>query len=219
MRTSRALFVVAGLVISTMAFAQKPVAPALRGQASTAVAVPAANSSTLLQVRRVFVAPFTGDAGAAQIRELVISALQGSGLFVLTDNAERADAVLKGAASDAAFSEYYQSTRSTRATDSVSVRNGGYTSNSRSLGYGGSNGEDKATRATERKHEAYAAVHLCNSEGDVIWSTTKQSPGSRVRFARVDVADLIAKQLTADLTRMRQSMYDASLAPELRRRP
>jgi len=48
----------------------------------------------LLGVRRIFVDRLTGGETAAQMRDLLVSSLEGAKLFVLTDNQERADAFL-----------------------------------------------------------------------------------------------------------------------------
>src|SRR5689334_12483943 len=77
------VFVLAGL-----AFGQEPAtAPVAR---------------TLPEVRRVYVAELVGTQ-AETLRELIISSLDSTKLFILTDNPDRADAILKGAADDHAF--------------------------------------------------------------------------------------------------------------------
>ena len=59
--------------------------------------------STLLTVKRVYVDRFGGGETASQIRDMVIASLQTSGLFVLTENQERADVTLKGSGEDLVF--------------------------------------------------------------------------------------------------------------------
>src|ERR1051325_1382540 len=63
----------------------------------------------LLSVRRVYVDRLTGGDTAAQMREILISALEGAKLFVLTESQERADATLRGAAEDLVFTESHSS--------------------------------------------------------------------------------------------------------------
>src|SRR4051812_22409692 len=61
------------------------------------MAAPAvAQEQELLAVRRVFVEQLNGGDAAYQIRDLIISALQNSKLFVITENKDRADAVIRG---------------------------------------------------------------------------------------------------------------------------
>jgi len=50
----------------------------------------------LLTIRRVYVDRLTGGETAAQMRDILISSLSGSRLFILTENQDRADAFLRG---------------------------------------------------------------------------------------------------------------------------
>ena len=61
----------------------------------------------LLQIRRVYVDHLTGGDTAAQMRDILLSSLESSNLFVLTENPERADVTLKGAAEDLVFTEVH----------------------------------------------------------------------------------------------------------------
>jgi hypothetical protein len=71
------------------------------------------------------------------------------------------------------------------------------------VGNGGS--LDDSHHIKERKHEAYAAVRLCNKDGDVLWSTTQESLGAKFRGASADVAARIAHQLTLDYEKERKT--------------
>jgi len=166
-------------------------------------------------VKRVYVDRLTGGETAAQMRDLLISSLQGSKLFVLTENTERADAFLRGAAEDLVYVDSFQSSEGVNARAGGSESNGvntgtrfngggGSTSRSaaRSLSLGV--GETESSNIKERKHEAMATVRLVNKDGDVMWSTTQESNGAKFRGASADVADKITKQLTADLERLRR---------------
>ena len=166
-------------------------------------------------VKRVYVDKLTGGETAAQMRDLLISSLQGSRLFVLTENADRADAFLRGAAEDLVYTDNFQSSEgvnahvgeSDRSSDSNGTRfNGGGGSVSRSVGRSltAGVGENESSNIHERKHEAMATVRLVNKDGDVMWSTTQESNGAKFRGASADVADRITKQLAADLERLRK---------------
>ena len=157
-------------------------------------------SESLLTIRRIYVATLTGGAGADALRELLISSLNNTRLYVLTDDESRADAVLKGAADDAAFTDTFDSDKSLNDHTSGGLFGSGSSSKSKSSGgYGGiSIGEREAHHIKERKHEAYAAVRLCSKTGDVLWSTTQESLGGKFKGASADVAAKIARQLTAD---------------------
>ena len=61
----------------------------------------------------------TGGETAAQLRDMIISSLQRAKLFVLTENPERADAVLKGSAEDLVFTDTFQSSEGISARASA----------------------------------------------------------------------------------------------------
>jgi hypothetical protein len=164
----------------------------------------------LLKVRRIFVEQLSGGESAAPLRDLLISALQATKLFRLTETPERADTVLKGTGSDDTFEDTYQSSESLNAnvtaphfSSSSSHSGGGYSSSNNSLP-GVSVGQNDSTRVAERKHEAMAAVRLVNKDGDIVWSTTKESGGGKFRGATTDVAEKIVKQLVEDLQKAKK---------------
>ncbi len=157
-------------------------------------------SGHIVAIKRVYVDRLTGGETAAQMRDLIISSLQNSKLFVLTENAERADAFLRGAAEDLVYTDAFSSSEGTNARGSVSEGSGvGRTRNGVSGAIGV--GERESLTIRERKHEALATVRLVNKDGDVIWSTTQESTGAKFRGASADVADKITKQLVADYER------------------
>ena len=101
------------------------------------------------------------------------------------------------------------------SSDSVDIRGGasaGSRSNRTTYSAGGTNGhsinlgagEHESENIKERKHEALATVRLVNKDGDVIWSTTQESNGAKFRGASADVAEKIARQLSADYERLRK---------------
>jgi hypothetical protein len=166
-------------------------------------------------VKRVYVDRLTGGETAAQMRDLIISSLQGSKLFVLTENTDRADAFLRGAAEDLVYTDDFQSSEgvnahmgdSSRSDNSSGTRfnaGGGSVSRSVSRSLSAGVGENESTKIKERKHEAMATVRLVNKDGDVMWSTTQESNGAKFRGASADVADKITKQLTMDMERLRR---------------
>ncbi|HEV2444724.1 MAG TPA: hypothetical protein VGS58_02325 [Candidatus Sulfopaludibacter sp.] len=164
----------------------------------------AADLKQLLTVHRVFVDRLTGGETAAQMRDILISSLAGSELFVVTENQERADTVLRGAAEDLVFTDVHQSSDSINAHANLgSSRGSSYASrSSNAMGIGV--GDSESDRSAERRHEAIAAVRLVNKDGDVIWSTTQESLGARFRGASADVADKITAKLKEDFEKARK---------------
>src|SRR5271157_1072888 len=79
-------------------------------------AIETAGLRQLLSIRRVYVDRLTGGETAAQMRDILISALDGAKLFVLTETQDRADFILRGAAEDLVFTEEHSS------SDGVNIR-------------------------------------------------------------------------------------------------
>lgn len=173
-------------------------------------------SDQLPKIKRVFVDRLTGGETAAQMRDLLITALQNSRRFVVTENQERADAFLRGAAEDLIYTDQFKS------SENVSMRGNssdseGVSSDSRYNGASGGNssrsarsvgssiGGGDSSEVKERKHEALATVRLVNKDGDVLWSTTQESNGAKFHGASADVAEKIAKQLIAEYERVKKT--------------
>ncbi|MBZ5726870.1 MAG: hypothetical protein LAP87_17975 [Acidobacteriia bacterium] len=171
-------------------------------QAPTPAAIEETGLRQLLTIRRVYVDRLTGGDTAAQMRDILISSMEGAKLFVLTENQERADAVLRGAAEDLVFTEVHSSSDSINAHANLGTGRATSTSRSQSAGIG--LGENESDHSAERRHEAVAAVRLVNKDGDVIWSTTQESLGAKFHGASADVADKITAKLKEDFDKARK---------------
>ena len=155
----------------------------------------------LAKVHRVYVDLLTGGESSLKLRDLLITSLQSTKVFIITENQEKADATLKGTGQDTAFTETFQSSENVNGRSSLSLPLGN-SSNSRlsnRTSTGSGVGENESRRTEERKHEAIATVRLVSKDGDVLWSTTQESPGGKFLGAAADVADRVAKKLAADV--------------------
>jgi hypothetical protein len=156
----------------------------------------------LAKVRRIYIDILTGGDTALQIRELLMTSLQRTKQFIITEDEDKADATLKGAGEDEVFTDTFQSSEGINAHtqigagESAGTRNYSSSSNNHNLGL--TVGENSSRRSEERKHEAIATVRLVSKDGDVIWSATAESLGGKFLGASADVADKIAKRLAAD---------------------
>jgi hypothetical protein len=157
----------------------------------------------LLGVKRVYIEALVGDGSAEAIRELLMSSLERSHLFLVTENPERADAVLRGAADDKDYVDTFDSQDGITGRASLGglASSRGATSRSTGANAGVSVGEDDSRHTRERKHEAFATVRLCNRDGDVLWATTQESKGAKFRGASADVADRVVHQLELDIAK------------------
>ncbi len=161
----------------------------------------------LSRVKRVYVEGMGGGKNSDQMRDMIIAAVQNSGLFVVTEAREGADATLRGSSDDKIYREVHNSgesiglhANSGLGSSSSSARNG--TTSSRQNG-GIAITDNETSHVDEQRHEASASVRLVDEEGDVIWSTTQESGGGKFRGAMADVADKIVHQLSTDVHKAR----------------
>ena len=166
--------------------------------------VASAEPPGLAGIRRVYVDKFGGGATADHLREMLISSLQNSRLFIITEDQEHADAVLKGSAEADTFrdvhitSEHANQNRRSARSNSLSTSGHTSTHEQSASSNDSSGGEGESSHIEERRHEASATARLVLKNGDVVWSTTQESLGAKFRGASADVADKIARQLAAD---------------------
>jgi hypothetical protein len=159
-------------------------------------------SSQLAKVRRIYIDILTGGDEALKIRDLLMTSLQSSKQFIITEDEDKADATMKGSGDDQVFTDSFQSSEGINAHSQIGGGNSAgtrnYTSSSSNRSVGMTIGENESRRTEERKHEAIATVRLVSKDGDVIWSATAESLGGKFMGASADVADKIAKRLVAD---------------------
>jgi hypothetical protein len=156
----------------------------------------------LALIRRVYVEPLGGGRGTDQMRDMIIAALQRSGLFVITEDKDRADATLRGSSEDNVFNEEHDTNDSIGMNTSTGASSGSknFSSSVSSSKNGGLGvNERESSHIQERRHEASASLRLVDFEGDVIWSSTQESGGAKFHGAMADVADRIVRQLVEDM--------------------
>jgi hypothetical protein len=167
-------------------------------------------------VNRIFVDQLGGGHTSDQMRDMIVAALQKSGLFVITENPDRADATLRGSSDDKIYTEEHNLSESVGLHSSGGSGSGtsssmsGTTSSHRSTGVGITDSEN--SQIEERRHETSASIHLVDVNGDVIWSTTQESAGGKFRGSMADVADKIARELIADTLKARAARIAAATA-------
>ncbi|MCC6295041.1 MAG: hypothetical protein IT164_20480 [Bryobacterales bacterium] len=159
----------------------------------------------LLEIKRLYIEKLDGGESAAQIRDMIVGSLHRSGLFIITENRERADAELKGSAEDMIFTDTFQTSEGIngRASFTSGTNRTSSSQYNRGPAMSAGVGDNESTRIAERKHEAIAAVRIVGKDGDVLWATTQESLGAKFRGASADVAEKVLKQLQADYQRAR----------------
>jgi len=187
-----ALLLIAGLLGQAEANPQQT-KPASDQSARTTGAT--TDRAALLKVKRVYVDSFGDDATSKEVQSMIVSALVSTNEFKVTENSERADAILKGVAIEKTSQELHAYSEGT----AVGGRNGGAAT------------KDSAAN-TETIHEAKVAVRLVNPDGDVIWTSTQESKGAKYKGATADAADRCIKQLLRDVERLKSSDTSAQSA-------
>jgi hypothetical protein len=171
------------------------------------------SAGTLLEVKRIYVGELSGGVRADALRDLIIASLNSTRLFVLTDNEQRADAVLKGAGDDTTFTDTFDTYEGNSGHDSLGKTGSSLSTKVGSLVGGNAMSENESHHSRERKHEAFATVRLCNKDGDVLWSTTQESLGAKFKGASADVASKIAHQMLMDYDQARRAEGTAAVRP------
>jgi hypothetical protein len=166
--------------------------------------------SPLAEVKRIYVDQLGGGDQSDQLRDMIIAALQNSGLFIITENPDRADASLRGSADDKIFMENHSTQESLGMHsaggkgDSSSEGGVGRVSQSSHSTFGIGLNDSESSHIEVRRHEADASVRLVDTHGDVIWSTTQESGGGKFRGAAADVADRVARNLMDAVRKARE---------------
>ena len=206
------------LLLAGLAVAQVTPSPSPQNSDPTVVA----SGKALSQIKRIYVESFGDDPISKEMQAMVVDSLSKSKVFAVTENRDKADAILKGSTLEKTSQEahsYSDGTLVGVAQSSVngsvhgsssgdlsgSFDNGTGNINGSSTGYvnGSINGSSSSTHMADRTsissintvNDARASVRLINSDGDVIWTTTQESKGAKYKEASADVADKIVKQL------------------------
>lgn len=168
-----------------------------------------ATSAELLQVKRIYVDSFGDDPVSKEMQSMIVSALASTKRFVVTENRDRADAILKGVALEKTSQELHAYGEGTAVGGAAGSSHGelnGSTVNGTGSISGSSNGGFVAHHAaisdssvnTETIDRARVAIRLVNTDGDVIWTTTQESKGAKYKGASADAAEMCVKQLVRD---------------------
>lgn len=188
-----------------LCLAQAPQPSAAPATTATAQANDASElQRKLVSIKRVYVETFGDDAIAKQMQAMIIAALTENKRFIITENKDKADALLRGTALEKTTQEFH-GVNDKAAAGSASGGVGGSWDHGTGSVAGGfaarAVGIDDSTASTETIDHARVAVRLVSADGDVIWATTQESKGAKYKGASADVAEKIVKQLLRDIQR------------------
>lgn len=182
------------------------------------------DAKALLKVKRIYVDSFGDDTVSKELQSMVVSSLVATKRFKVTEDRNRADAILKGVALEKTSQEVHAYAEGT-SVGSASGGSHGEVSGSVVKGTGSVSGSSSggfiarhmgtsdSSLNTETINEARVAVRLVNADGDVIWTTTQESKGAKYKGSSADAADKCVKQLLRDLDKLSGSNQPTSSAP------
>jgi curli biogenesis system outer membrane secretion channel CsgG len=190
------------------------VAPVPAGQSTVSNAkAPDTDASALLRVRRIYVDSFGDDPISKELQSMIVSSLVATKRFKVTENRDKADAILKGVALEKSSQELHAYGESTSVGTAAGASHGdvngsivngnGTISGSSGGGFVARHmGTSDSSVNTETINEARIAVRLVDTDGDVIWTSTQESKGAKYKGASADVADKCVKELMRDVERL-----------------
>ena len=202
------------LFFACLLLQQATAAPATSSQAQVAAAPTRVSApADLVKVKRIYVDSFGDDPISKEMQSMIVSALVASKRFAVTENRNRADAVLKGVALEKTSQEVHAYGDSTAVGGAAGSHNGdlngsvvngtGSISGSSSGGFSAHHaGISDSSVNTETIDRARVAIRLVNTDGDVIWTTTQESKGAKYKGASADAADMCVKQLVRDVAKL-----------------
>jgi curli biogenesis system outer membrane secretion channel CsgG len=207
MTLAQALFLLGLAAQSSMPPATQSVKPAV---AQAGPRIDPEIAAKLLKVKRIYVDSFGDDPVSKQLQAMVINALAESKRFIVTENKDKADAILRGGGLEKTSQELHAIGEATSVAGAAGSHHGevsGSVVNGTGSISGSSSGgfvarklaTEDSQASTETINDARLAVRLVASDGDVLWATTKESKGAKYKGASADVADQIVKQLLRDL--------------------
>lgn len=204
------VFLMTGMLLQASPNAQEA-KPAATAQTTPAQTAPApsrdadSDPTALLKVKRIFVDSFGDDAISKELQSMIVSALVATKRFKVTENRDRADAILKGAALEKTSQElhaYGESTAVGAASGGGHAEINGASASSSGGFIARHMGTSDSSVNTETINEARVAVRLVNMDGDVIWTSTQESKGAKYKGSSADVADRCVKQLIKDVEKL-----------------
>ena len=168
--------------------AQSAPSPQVEKQTPNPIQVDQETTEKLLKAKRIFVESFGDDGTNRTLQSMIVDSLRSSHRFIVTENKDKADLILKGAALEKTSQELH----AVGSATAVAGAAGGHSAS----------GIEDSRASTETINDARVAVRLVSSDGDVVWSTTQESKGAKYKGASADVSDKIVKQLLRDIEKL-----------------
>jgi hypothetical protein len=182
--------------------------PPPTAQTKQSESAPVDKAKALSRVRRIYVENFGSAEAAQQLQAMLIASLTDCKRLTVTEDKTKADAILKGFATEKTSQEVHAygsgtsvATASGGHSGSISGSGGNISGSSQGAFGAAASAINDSSVNTETIDSSKASVRLVNEDGDVIWTSTQESKGAKYKGASADVADKIVKQLLRDIER------------------
>jgi len=158
-------------------------------------------TARLVSVKTICVSSFAADPAVVELaREIAFSALFSGKRFRITEKCENAEAVLKGAVVER--SEVRVRGESEGVEFCSALGGATVSGNSGSAAIGGVRGGNaEGLYSSENRSQATVTLRLVDSEGEVIWAFTQESPQGKNKSAVADAVDRAIRQLFKEVER------------------
>lgn len=167
-------------------------------------------AAALLSVKRICVEKISGDGTqGAQAQEMAFASLFASKRFVLTENCEKADAVIKGAVTETTDQRVRAEAEDIEFGKAVGAA-------SASLGSGTAavaaahGGASETLASSETRRQVSVSLRIVDKDGEVLWAHTQESGGGKVKGPLADAVDRAVKQLVRDIEKAEKSRGQSS---------
>jgi len=179
----------------------------------------------LLKVHSIYIENFGDLPEQRKMQSMLIAALLESKKFVITENKDKADVILKGYATETISQEnhsYGEATAVNKSNATISGNSNGQINGNANHISGSSSGHLSGAAAsigaaindssshTETITDSQVSVRLVNKYEDVIWATTQESKGAKYKGASADAADKVIKQLIHDIEKIERKKQSES---------
>ncbi|MBS1829351.1 MAG: hypothetical protein JST93_28870 [Acidobacteria bacterium] len=178
-----------------------PAAAVLLYGSQAATPPPEANeeSKKIAQVKRICVERLAGDEKTVEVaREMAIAGLFSVKRFVVLEKCDKAEATLKGAVME----RFSRRSRGEGESTDFGVAAGGASvaGSTARAGFGAATGgASESLYSSETSSSASVILRLVHADGGVIWATTQDSNGGKLKGAVPDAIDRAIKQLMRDV--------------------
>jgi curli biogenesis system outer membrane secretion channel CsgG len=180
--------------------------PSPQDQAPAAKEASVTESTALARVRKICVDKLSGETRTVDAaREMAIAGLYASKRFSVLERCDKADVTLKGAVME----RFNRKVRAEGESADFGVAAGAASASpgsARAAIGAALGGSGESLYSSETAANASVILRLVDSDGVVIWATTQESSGGKLKTAVPDAIDRSVRQLLRDVERAQKNL-------------